>query len=291
MDGFVASAAASTGTDGHFVMGYYDAGDFPFYYWLASTYAVDDRHFASEASGTYPNRLFMLLGTADGVTSTGSGFPDPATPTIFDALDAAGITWGVYSEGALLGGALGWTHAHPGTHGFKEFLAALDDGSLPSVAFVDGIENVEDEHPVADVQVGEAWTRTIYTHAAASPLWGELAMVWTYDEAGGFADHVAPPAHVCVARPVPKDQSFDEPGVRVPFAVISPWAKPHHVSHVFHEHAAIARFIETVFDLPAMTARDANSDALLDLFDFDHPPRLVPPSPPPPAGSGGCHPE
>src|SRR5262249_22987123 len=102
MDGFVSSAAYTTQTDGHFVMTYYDENDLPFYYWLASTFALDDRHFASVRSGTFPNRNFLLLGTADGVSSTGAGFPDPSTPTIFEALDAAHVTWGVYSDGSLL---------------------------------------------------------------------------------------------------------------------------------------------------------------------------------------------
>ncbi len=287
MDGFVKSAAASTGTDGHFVMGNYDAHDLPFYYWMANTFAVDDRHFASERSGTYPNRLFMLLGTADGVTATGKGYPSPSTRTIFDSLDAARVTWGVYSDGSLLGGALPWARTHVGAHSYGSFLAALDDGSLPEVAFVDGIDDVEDEHPVGDVQVGEQWTRGIYEHAIASDLWPELAIVWTYDEAGGFADHVPPPQHACVARPVPRDAAFDEPGTRVPFAVVSPWAKPHYVSHVVHEHAAITRFIEAVFGLGALTARDANSDALLDLFDFTHPALLEPPAAPA-GGELGC---
>jgi phospholipase C len=65
---------------------------------------------------------------------------------------------------------------------------------------------------------------------------------------------------------------FFELGVRVPLAVISPYAKPHFVSHVVQEHTAITRFIEVLFGLPALTARDANSDALLDMLDFSAPP-------------------
>jgi phospholipase C len=288
MDGFVTSAASSTGTDGHFVMGHYEQGDLPFDYWMASTYALNDRHFASVRSGTFPNRNFLLLGTADGVQSTGAGYPDPSTPTIFDSLDAAGVTWGVYSDGSLLSGTLGWDLTHKGTGTFETFLQKLDDGSLPQVTFVDGIDNVEDEHPTADLQHGESWTRNIYTHAIASKLWPGLAILWTYDEAGGFADHVPPPNQACVARPIAKDQPFFELGVRIPMVVISPWARGGYVSHVVQEHTALTRFIETVFDLPALTARDANSDALLDLFDFDCPPAFLHPPNAPPAGTGEC---
>jgi len=290
MDGFVTSAATTTGTDGHFVMGHYQPSDLPFYSWLANTYAMNDRHFASVRSGTWPNRDFLLLGTADGVKCSYCGYPQPTTRTIFDALDAAGVSWGAYTDDQPFDGTLGWSAPHVGLHSFEDFLAALADGSLPSVAFVDGISNLEDEHPPADVQVGEAWTRTIYQAAARSPLWPQLALIWTYDEAGGFADDVPPPNQACIARPDdPADAPFSELGVRVPFAVISPYARPHFVSHVVQEHTAVTRFIEVVFDLPALTARDANSDALLDMFDFGAPALLAPPEAPA-AGAGGCPP-
>jgi phospholipase C len=77
-------------------------------------------------------------------------------------------------------------------------------------------------------------------------------------------------------------------GPRVPLVAISPWAKRHYVSHVVHDHTAITRFIETIFDLPALTARDANSDALMDLFDFSCGRESFVPGPAPEAGTGGC---
>jgi phospholipase C len=289
MDGFVKSAANTTSTDGHFAIGTYDATDLPFYYWLANTYSINDRHFASARTGTFPNRNFLLLGTADGVKCTGCGYPASTTRTIFDALDTAGVTWGVYSDGSLLSGTLNWSSSHRGAHPFRDFKTALAAGTLPQVAFVDGIDNIEDEHPTGDVQYGEAWSRDIYETAIASPLWPGLAILFTYDEAGGFADHVPPPNSVCVARPgVSADADFTELGTRVPMVVISPYARRHYVSHIAQEHTALTRFIETVYDVPALTSRDANSDALLDMFDFGCPPLLKPPAAPA-AGTGGCH--
>src|SRR5262249_54955392 len=160
------------------------------------------------------------------------GYPSASTPTIFNLLDAKGVTWGVYSDGSLLSGTLNWnlTHAHTGT--FSTFLNQLDAGTLPQVTFVDAVDNVSDHHPTPDVQAGEAWTRTIYEHATASSLWPGLAILWTYDEAGGFADHVPPPNKACIARPVAKDQNFYELGVRVPMVAISPYARKGYVSHV-----------------------------------------------------------
>jgi phospholipase C len=284
MDGFVRSAARSTSSDGHFALGYYDATDLPFYYFLASTFALADRYFASVRSGTAPNRLYLLLGTSDGVRASNSGYPGASTPTIFDRLDARAVSWGVYAAPVPFEGALNWSTSHTGLSDIPAFKRALADGTLPSVSFIDSREDIEDEHPTADVQVGEAWTRDIYQAVIASPLWPSIALILTYDEAGGFFDHVAPP-NGCVARP--QDSAFFELGARVPTVAISAWARHHYVSHARHEHTSILRFIETVFDLPALTARDANSDALLDMFDFTCPSQTPLPTAPP-AGSAGC---
>ena len=289
MDNFVKTAAATTGTNGHFAVSYYEQADLPFYYWLATTWALNDRHFASMRAGTNPNRAFLVLGTNKGIKNGETVLPDASTPAVFELLESAGYTWGAYGDTALFNGAVDWTHDDRCGYCFDDFMQRLDSGTLPNVAFVDGIDTVEDDHPSADIQRGEAWVRRIYRHAIKSPQWPRMAIIWTYDEGGAFADHVPPPDHACVARPgVAGDSAFTELGPRVPFVVISPYAKPHSVSHVVQEHTAITRFIETVFDLPALTSRDANSDALLDMFDFScTPPMLNPPSPPG-SGEGGC---
>ena len=289
MDGFVKNAAAPLLSNGHEAMSYFDERDLPFEYWLASTWALNDRHFAPLRSGTFPNRLFMLLATNDGVRQTALGArPHATTPTIFQALSKAGLTWGAYGDGQILSDVLGWSVGMPGCYRLADFFAQLDAGTLPNVAFVDAIAGFDDDHSPADVQRGEAWTHRVYQHVVRSPQWPRTAMVWTYDEGGGFADHVPPPDG-CVARPGTIDANAFERGVRVPFVIISPWAKPRSVSHVVQDHTAITRFIETIFGLPALTARDANSTALLDLFDFSSctPPMLEPP-PAPDAGTGGC---
>src|SRR5262249_15060389 len=156
--------------------------------------------------------------------------------------------------------------------------------TVPNVVFVDGTADGQDEHPTADLQVGEAWTKSIYDAAIASPAWSKTVLLFTYDEAGGFFDHVPPP-NTCLARPA--DTDFFELGVRIPLIAISPWARRHYVSKPVHQHTSITRFIEAIYGLPALTARDANSDALLDMFDFDCPPAPIPAAPA--AGTGGCH--
>jgi phospholipase C len=284
MDGFVVNAANTTTSDGTFVMSYYDDTDLPFYYWLATSYAVSDRHFAPTASGTFANRNFLVFGSNGGVVDTGLSFPSPATPSLFQTLMNAGFTWRSYTDGSPLSGALDWSQGDPGVSTLDAFFTALDAGTLPNVAFVDGLDNVEDDHPLADLQTGEAWVRNIYEHAVKSPQWDRLVIFWTYDEAGAFADHVPPPSG-CL--PVPSLSPFEQMGPRVPLVAISPWAKRNYASHVVHDHTAITRFIEAIFDLPALTARDANSDALTDLFDFTCG-RDVSVQPPPAAGTGGC---
>jgi phospholipase C len=284
MSGFVGNGAASPdGGDGHFVFGYYDETDLPFYYFLAKTYALADNHFPSVLSGTWANRDYLYAATSGAVKNTGDGVPD--APTLFDSMNAANVSWGAYSDGLPLEFALEWPLAHPGVHHMSSFFKALSTGTLPSVAFVDGDPNVEDDHPPGDVQVGEKWAKAVYDATVKSPLWNETAIVFTFDEGGGFFDHVPPPTDACVARP--EDSAFHELGIRVPLVVISPWARRHYVSHVRHEHTSITRLVELLFDLPAMTARDANSDALLDMFDFGcSSPAPVPDAPE--AGTGGC---
>ncbi len=289
MDGFVKSAASSTGGDGHFVMGHYEPTDLPFYYFLASTFAIADRYFPAVRSGTFPNRDYLLLGTSDKVQSTQyTVYPDPTLPSIFDELDAAHVTWKVYGddhplEETLDDPAHDWSKLHA-WYPVQQLLDDLTNNTMPQVAFVDGTENVQDEHPTADLQVGEAWTKKIYDAARTSPTWSSTAIFLTYDEAGGFADHVPPSNMACLARPA--DAAFFERGSRVPLIAISPWARRHYVSHVEKEHTSITRFIEALFALPALTARDANADALLDMFDFDCPPTEVPAAPA--AGTNGC---
>jgi phospholipase C len=284
MDGFVVNAASTTGTDGSLAMQYYEASDLPFYYFLASTFAIADRHFSPMPTGTFANRDFMMFGTAAGVVDTGITYPRPSTPSIFHLLMSAGYTWGAYTDGNPFSGTLGWDGSEPGVHPTQSIYDALDHGTLPNVAFVDGVEDIEDDHPAGDLQFGEKWLKRLYDHAVKSPQWERTVIFFTYDEGGAFMDHVPPPD---ACRDDPSSLPPQTMGPRVPLIAISPWAKRNYVSHVVHDHTAITRFVETLFDLPALTARDANSDALLDLFDFscgrDH---AVPPAPE--AGTGGC---
>ena len=226
----------------------------------------------------------MMFGTSAGVVDVGVTYPPPGTPSIFQLLMSRGFTWGAYTDGAPLSGTLGWDNDAPGVHPTNDIYDALDAGTLPNVAFVDGIEEVEDDHPVGDMQIGEAWLKKLYDHALRSPQWDRLVVLYTYDEGGAFFDHVPPPE---ACRALPSRVPFTTMGPRIPLVTISPWSKRGYVSHVVHDHTAITRFIEAIFDLPALTARDANSDALLDMFDFGCGRDCAVAAAPSP-GTGGC---
>jgi phospholipase C len=301
MDGFVKNAIAHSvtptgapaATDGAFVLTYRERTDLPFYHWLADNWALADHYFSSTLSGTWANRLYLYAGSSYGVKNTGTDYLVKAdTPTIFSALDAAKVTWQVYSDDSYpLDGSLisaGWDATHKGVSKTAAFYAALADGTLPQVTFIDAGLNIEDEHPPADVQLGEAYSKKVYDAVTSSPLWLKdgkgIAFIWTYDESGGFFEHLPPPK-ACLASP---DQAeFDRLGFRVPFVLVSPFARRKYVSHQLHSHTSVLRFIELLHDLPALTARDANSDALLDMFDFGCPPPAKAEGAPA-AGSGGC---
>jgi phospholipase C len=316
MDGFVKNAHANsddpvantTGvpTDGHFVMAEFEQNDLPFDYFLAKTYALADHYHCSALAGTWANRLYTVAASSYGVKDTAKDFPPSLTgKLIFDALDAASVTWGVYSDNGypleytFITSPLKAANVHP----TAQFFTDLSSGNLPSVVFVEGdstadsgkVQTSTDEHPPADLQVGEGWTKSVYDAVTKSPLWydkttgSSTVLFWTYDENGSFADHVPPPAACAPADVVQTDQVyFSHYGPRVPFVVVSPYARPGYVSHAIHSHTSMTRLIESIWNLGALTERDANSDALLDMFDFGAPALAVPPAAPAP-GTGSCN--
>jgi phospholipase C len=276
-------------------MGYEDDTVIPFYYALADKFAIGDRYFASVMTSTWPNRFFAMGATSYGIADNSFDMLDTAehpSPQIFSELDAAGRTWKDYTDGPHMVGFYEYygfrakTLAH--LYDLKcDLMNDIANDTLPDVAYVMGNETTEtsDEGPSALPGIGGIVVEDIVRALWASPEWKDTVVFITYDENGGMADHV-PPAPACAPDDLaPHDGSgmpftgaFDHTGFRVPFTVVSPYARPHFVSHVVHDHASIVRFIETLFDLTAMTKRDANSMPPLEMFDFDHPAYLTPPT-------------
>ena len=145
-----------------------------------------------------------------------------------------------------------------------------------------------EENP-QDIQYGEVFLAQVVNALMASPSWEKVLFIWTYDEHGGYFDHVPPPPAVVpddtppdVAVPPDRPGGYDRYGFRVPMGLVSPYAKADYVSHVVSDHTSILKLIETKWNLPALTERDARASNLLDMVDlkappaFRHPPGLPP---------------
>jgi phospholipase C len=306
MDGFVLAPQC-----GDVSMGFWDDADIPFYYSLASTFVLANRWFASAPAQTYPNRRFLYAATAYGLVATitpSPGDPGPPNGTIFDRLNAYGITWMDYAtdlpEVAIIPSVVenNPTHIAP----IAQFYADAAAGALPNVSLVnpdfdvvDAIgslppnspvppstrANGQDEENPANINYGESFVSGVVSAIMQSPHWaaGDVLLVWCYDEHGGYYDHVPPPAAVA-PDDIPPDLGpgdapggYDMYGVRIPAVVVSPWARANHVSNIVHDHTSILGFIETKWNLPPMTLRDANADNLLDCLDFTAPAFATPP--------------
>lgn len=293
MDGFVKASGAH-------VMGYYDQTNLPFYNGLATTFPICDRWFSSVLGPTHPNRRFLQAGTSAGmvITSAADAVAHPTAPngTIWDRLDAHGITWKSYAIDLwdillfpTASPSTFWSATEDNRRHFEDFLADCYAGTLPQVSIIAPGANDQYDEGSQDSRNGEAYSSSIINAVLFSPLWEKTALFFCYDEHGGGYDHVPPPPAVAPDNiapriTVPPDEpgAFDRYGIRVPGFVISPWAKKNHVSHVVHDHTSILKFIETKWNLGALTARDANADNLLDCFDFTRPAFAEPPMLPDP---------
>jgi phospholipase C len=297
MDGFTAANVVTKDPNGHRTMGYYTQADIPFYYSLYDTFAMGDRYFQSVLSQTFPNRFYLLAGTSFGHIR--NDFPEPPSgdlvndfkqPTIFNRLDAAGISWKIYFTEVPFGALFGYVRQHPQHLAtIAQYYADAALGQLPQVSFVDpiflGPVNVEsDEHPPSNIQIGQFHTSQIVNALMRSPNWHDSALFLTYDEHGGFYDHVPPPSAPApdsippMLQPGDTQAAFDRLGIRVPFAVVSPFAKRHFVSHVVHDHTSIIKTIELRFGLAPLTNRDGWAAPLTEMFNFNHPSFASPPT-------------
>lgn len=292
MDGFTAANVDPLDPTGSRTMGYYTTDDLGFYYSLYSTFAIADRYFSSVMGPTYPNRFYLIAGTSFGHIT--NDFPGKSgefsQPTIYNLLDAAGVSWKVYEAPFSFSLLFDYVRSQRRANvvPIDQYFTDAQAGTLPQVALLDlefdAPPNEEiDEHPPSNVQVGEAYVAGAIQALMDSPVWSSSALFLTYDEHGGFYDHVAPPTACMPDDILPMLETgdvpagFDHYGIRVPLVVVSPFARQHFVSHVVHDHTSILRFIETRFGLPALTRRDANADPMIELFDFSKSTFAMPP--------------
>ncbi len=285
-----------TAPDPGLVMGYYDADDLPVYDHLAAEYCVVDRWFSSVPGATWPNRLYAVAGRAAGSRDDASP-PLYALPSFARYLDRHGVDWRWYSFDPGTLRAVDPAYRLDNHHRFsyvdsrklsireravgeltEEGPSFLDDvavGRLPAVSWIDphfkdlrvlGPDS-NDDHPPSDVLAGQDLVLTIYHALSSAPTWASTLLIVTYDEHGGFYDHVPPPAAV------DDDHEFQRLGVRVPALLISPLVARESSSRQllgtdFHfDHTSIIKTILTRFcssegRIPALTARVAAAQHL-----------------------------
>jgi phospholipase C len=285
-------------------MAYFTGADLPFYWSLARTFPLCDRYHSSVMAQTYPNRRFMQAATALGMVS--DPFPSvneplPPNGVIFDLLNAHGISWKDYFVDLPTTGL--WPEtvvANPGkVVPVADFFSDAAAGTLPAVSFVDPEGWQASEENPQDVHTGEYYSWQVINAVLNSPAWPRTLLLFTYDEHGGYYDHVPPPRAVRPDGVVPAVAGGDTYGdlysylgFRVPAVIVSPWAKRGYVSHVTHDHTSFLRLIETKWNLPALTYRDANASNLLDSVDFSRPSFEEPPALAAatlPAGAAACY--
>ena len=286
MNGFVATSSPK----GARSLAYYGAAELPYYYALANTFALGDRYFASVLGPTWPNRMFFHSASSFGHIGNSAPPELAEEASLFHQLSQRGIDWVVYAEGMTFEEKI-FPHLHQmkGDH-FKKLAAFFDDAAhdtLPAYVFIEstyGGPDATDEHPPADIQLGQRFVSRVVDALIKSPAWPRSALFLMYDEPGGFFDHVPPPPACVPDATEPSLERrhvrarFDRLGMRVPFIVVSPFAKAHYVSHQVYSHSSVPRLIQARYALPALSARDANATAPFDLFDFEHPPFATPPA-------------
>jgi len=271
--------------------------DIPNYFSYARNFVLADRMFSSLAGPTLPNHLYMVAAQSDGVIDN----PHPnhynwgcdsdeeqATPvqkpdgtlttepacfdfqTLADSLEAAHLSWKYYAPPK---GKYGYQFstldairhiretALWGEHVVNDdqFVSDARNGTLPAVSWL--VTGDESEHPPLSTCAGENWTVRQLNAIMQGPDWNSTVVFLTWDDFGGFYDHVPPP----VIGPYSL-------GPRVPLLIISPYARKGYVSHTQYEFSSFLKFAEERFGLPALTDRDAKAADMLDSFDFNQEP-------------------
>ncbi len=359
MDGFVISTqAVAPDADPAVGMGYWSGEDLPFYHGLARTFPLADRWFSSCLGPTFPNRRFLIAGTANGlVDDLPFHLLDyPPNGTIFDMLTRHDISWANYhpvpgdksrvrrlahyrrrrARRTLIALAQGIRKATEGIqkdiqftadlfplgigqhmlhiHGLDQFFAEADAGTLPAFSLVDpAFDEFSEENP-QDIRKGESFAAEVIHRVMHGKGWPDTLLIWTYDEHGGYYDHVPPPPAVppddtegksMAARPPwlrlahkllfpgyaknaesPDEEPmrYDRYGLRVPAVVVSPYARRDCVLSEVFDHTSVLKLVEEKWNLPALTRRDAAAASPLGALDLGAPPAFrTPPELPEPS--------
>lgn len=287
------------GLDKELVMGYYDYKDIPYYWNFASEYALADNFFSPTMGSGLINYLFFYAGDS---YNYGTAFiPRQGFTignTIFDNLENKNLDWKIYMRNydpninytndlvrtknvsdtqivrnPLLGIPRFVQNQTLNSH-IVDLSQYYDDlirnGTLPNVSYI-LLPGLNEQAP-SNLAAGQQLVASIIFALMQSDYWKDSAIILTYDQAGGWYDHVAPP-------PASEDNNYREFGFRVPALIISPYAKEGYIDNTFYDATSVLKFIETVFGLPPLTENDKKANNMLNAFDFNNAPRepFIPP--------------
>lgn len=265
--------------DGDVGMGYFDntISGIPILWSYADQFALADHYFSSVVGEAPTNQLYMIAAQDNNSTKTidpafgpcnQNGTPSPPLTftNVADELSAQGFTLGVFQESfgicsnssSVHNGFQYFTSTQASTQDYVKFAGLLKNGNVPSVSFVIP-SGSDDLHPGNNkpISVGVGFIDALVHEVQASPIWSTTAIIVTFDTAGGWYDHVPPPA-------------LDGQGLgsRVPTLVISPFAKKGYVSHVQMDHVSILKLIQWNWRLSSLNDRNGLSGDMLDMFQF-----------------------
>ena len=274
LDGFLLSGSDT------YSIGYYQEKDLTFFGALARQYTTLDRYFCSFMGPTIPNRIFQCAAQTDRITNTSDLCE---LETIWDSLANAEVSARWYSPYVIVWGS---DYADISCT-YQDYLNDAASGQLPAVSFVDPPytpgSGATDDHPFADIRNGDAFLSQMYHALAKSPCWPKSVLIITFDEWGGFFDHVPPPR---VAAPNNVDTDLVNGrallGFRVPTVIVSPFSmgSPHspRVNSTVFDHTSALKLIEWRWNLPPLTARDASPEIgnLATALDFANPQTKLP---------------
>ncbi len=285
MDGFI-SALNARAEDGRISMGYYDDRDIPYYWNLADHYVLFDRFFSSAPDGSFVNHLYSVAAVHPGAeTPSTIAASLQNVPTIFDRLQAAGISWKFYVQNydptityrnlqgvgsrdsqviwvPLLNMNRFIDDPKLSSHivDMKEYYTDLQNGTLPAVSYI--VPSGRSEHPPQYPSGGEKLLKSLIQELMRSDYWKSSAFIMAYDDWGGWYDHVVPPKVDAVGY-----------GLRVPALLISPYAREAYIDHTQLDFTSILKFIENNWGLQPLSTRDASANDFSSAFDFTQQPR------------------
>jgi phospholipase C len=267
----------------------YSEHDIPVYFEYARDFTLCDNYFSEVAGPSTPNHLMLICAAAPIINNPahhyrprpGEGYQLKSLPL---ALENKGLSWANYGGYAFH--YISELAGHRGNHSRDLFLHHASQGHLPNVSWVygDGRPDLS-EHPPQNVTDGADWTAEQIDAVVAGGLWSKTAIFVTWDDWGGWYDHVVPPVKETwkssmAQRPADAFPEFNgQPfrcGSRVPCLVISPFAKQGHISHQENSHVSLVKFCETTFGLPPLNQRDGTSHGMSDCFDFNQRPLAAP---------------